>query len=91
MALIKLLVVFSLTVAFSAASSADEFGRITGLVAAVYSPFHAENMTLNIDPKQVDAQAKYLNETGVGVAFVCGTTGESVGLLFCQPTGVSAQ
>ena len=60
-----------------------EVGIITGLVAAVYSPFHA-NGTLNKDPRQIEAQAAYLNETGVGVAYVCGTTGESVDLTLSE-------
>ena len=38
----------------------QETPQIQGLVAAVYSPFHA-NYSLNLDPHQIDAQARYLN------------------------------
>ena len=59
-------------------------GNITGLVAAVYSPFKAADLALNLDGAQIDAQAAYLAGSNVGVAFVCGTTGESVDLTVAE-------
>ncbi len=51
--------------------------NVTGLVAAVFSPFTVNN-TLNFS--KVPEQAKFLNQTGVSYAFIAGTTGESVSL-----------
>jgi N-acetylneuraminate lyase len=48
--------------------------RIHGLVAATHTPFHADG-SLNI--AIIEKQAAHLESTGVGVAFIGGTTGES--------------
>jgi N-acetylneuraminate lyase len=47
--------------------------QLTGLVAAPYTPLHADG---SLNPDAVPAQAKLLEEAGVRGAFVCGTTGE---------------
>lgn len=47
--------------------------KLTGLVAAPYTPLHDDG-TLN--PGAVAAQVRLLEEAGVRGAFVCGTTGE---------------
>lgn len=55
--------------------------RITGLVAAVYTPF---NDDMELDVSVVPSQAKYLNDTGVHHILVAGTTGESVKLTVAE-------
>ncbi len=47
--------------------------RIQGLVAATHTPFHADG-SLHLDI--VEKQAAHLQSTGVGYAFIGGTTGE---------------
>ncbi|MFN0075027.1 MAG: dihydrodipicolinate synthase family protein [Prosthecobacter sp.] len=51
--------------------------RITGLVAATHTPFHADG-SLNL--AVVEKQAAHLQATGVSHAFIGGTTGESSSL-----------
>ena len=51
--------------------------RLTGLVAAPFTPMNADG-TLN--PAAIKAQAALLVESGVTGAFVCGTTGEGASL-----------
>jgi N-acetylneuraminate lyase len=51
--------------------------RIQGLVAATHTPFHSDG-SLNLSI--VEKQAAHLLATGVGHAFICGTTGESSSL-----------
>lgn len=51
--------------------------RLTGLVAATHTPFHADG-SLNL--AVVERQAEHLLATGVSAAFVGGTTGESSSL-----------
>ncbi|MCX6858225.1 MAG: dihydrodipicolinate synthase family protein [Verrucomicrobia bacterium] len=51
--------------------------RITGLVAATHTPFHADG-SLNL--AIVEKQAAHLQVTGVSHAFIGGTTGESSSL-----------
>jgi N-acetylneuraminate lyase len=51
---------------------------VNGLIAAVVTPFSEDGLSMNLSV--VEAQAKYLQNTGVGIAFVAGTTGESLSL-----------
>ena len=51
--------------------------RFRGLVAAPFTPFHADG-SLNLDV--IPAYARFLRDNGVGAAFVCGTTGEGLSL-----------
>lgn len=51
--------------------------NVSGLVAAVFSPFDA-NLELNVSV--VPAQAAFLQATGVEYAYIAGTSGESVSL-----------
>lgn len=51
--------------------------RFTGLVAAPYTPFHADG-SLNLDV--IPGYADFLRRRGVAGLFVCGTTGESASL-----------
>jgi len=48
-----------------------------GLVAAPFTPFHS-NGTLNLDV--IPAYARHFRRSGVGAAFICGTTGECASL-----------
>ncbi|HWN96712.1 MAG TPA: dihydrodipicolinate synthase family protein [Methylomirabilota bacterium] len=48
--------------------------KLTGLIAAVHSPFHA-NGSLNL--AVVEKQAAHLLANKITTAFICGTTGES--------------
>jgi len=48
--------------------------KLTGLVAATHTPFHADG-TLNL--AIVEKQAEHLLKTGVSTAFIGGSTGES--------------
>jgi N-acetylneuraminate lyase len=52
----------------------SEFNRLTGLIAATHTPFHAD-ATLNLSI--VEKQAAHLLSNGVQTAFIGGTTGES--------------
>jgi len=54
--------------------------RIEGLVAATFTPFSPNGTLAGVDA--VEAQADWLQKTGVRWAFVSGTTGESVKLSF---------
>ena len=51
--------------------------RLTGLVAATHTPFHADG-SLNL--AAVEKQAEHLARHGVGAVFIGGTTGESASL-----------
>lgn len=51
--------------------------RLTGLVAATHTPFHADG-SLNLDA--VDKQAAHLQKSGVETVFIGGSTGESSSL-----------
>ena len=51
--------------------------RFRGLVAAPFTPLHADR-SLNLDV--IPAYARFLRDNGVGAAFVCGTTGEGLSL-----------
>ena len=51
--------------------------RFRSLVAAPFTPFHADR-SLNLDV--IPAYARFLRDNGVGAAFVCGTTGEGLSL-----------
>lgn len=55
--------------------------RVDGLVAATFTPFHADG-SLNADA--VESQAAWLNATGVRWVFVSGTTGESLKLTLAE-------
>lgn len=56
--------------------------RIEGLVAATFTPFAANGSLAGVDA--VEAQADWLQKTGVQWVFVSGTTGESVKLSFAE-------
>ncbi|MFA6959408.1 MAG: dihydrodipicolinate synthase family protein [Opitutaceae bacterium] len=51
--------------------------RFTGLVAAPFTPFHADG-SLNL--AVIPCYARFLKQRGVRAAFVCGTTGEGASL-----------
>src|SRR5690348_748143 len=51
--------------------------RLTGLVAAPFTPMEADG-TLNLRP--IEQQAQLLVKGGVTGAFICGTTGEGLSL-----------
>lgn len=53
------------------------FPPFTGLVAAPFTPFHADG-SLNLDV--IPGYARFLKARGVRAAFVCGTTGEGASL-----------
>ena len=48
--------------------------KLTGLVAATHTPFHADG-SLNLDV--VERQAEHLSRNGISAAFIGGSTGES--------------
>jgi len=56
--------------------------RLEGLVAATFTPFLSNGSLAGIDA--VEAQADWLQKTGVQWVFVSGTTGESVKLSFAE-------
>lgn len=60
--------------------------RLTGLVAAPFTPLHADG-TLN--PDVIGQQARSLRATGVRGAFVCGTTGECHSLTVAERKAVA--
>lgn len=62
--------------------------RITGLVAATHTPFHADR-SLNL--AIVDKQAVHLRATGVSHAFIGGTTGESSSLTLEERRALSVR
>ena len=51
--------------------------KLTGLVAATHTPFHADG-SLNLDA--LEKQAAHLQKSGVGTVFIGGSTGESSSL-----------
>ena len=57
--------------------SASQAIRLSGLVAATHTPFHADG-SLNL--QAVEKQAEHLLRAGVGTVFIGGTTGESSSL-----------
>ncbi len=60
--------------------------HITGLVAAPFTAFHADG-SLHLD--KIEYQAESLFLSGVGGAFVCGTTGESLSLTVAERMAVA--
>lgn len=62
--------------------------RIQGLVAATHTPFHADG-SLNLSV--VEKQAAHLLATGVGHAFIGGTTGESSSLSLEERRALAAR
>jgi N-acetylneuraminate lyase len=50
---------------------------LQGLIAATHTPFNSDG---DLSLSAVATQAEYLQRTGVGAVFVCGTTGESASL-----------
>lgn len=54
---------------------------LEGLVAAVHSPFHGNG---SLNPDVVDAQASLLEENGIRLVFITGSTGESASLSQCE-------
>jgi N-acetylneuraminate lyase len=59
---------------------------LTGLAAAVHTPFHADG-SLRLDA--VEAQAAHLQAHGIGLAFVGGTTGEGPSLSLEERTALA--
>lgn len=55
--------------------------RITGLIAAPFTPFHPDGQ-LNL--RMIERQAAHLIASGVCGAFICGTTGESASLTIAE-------
>src|SRR5690554_5719942 len=55
--------------------------RIAGLIAAPFTPFHADGQ-LNL--RMIERQAAHLIASGVSGAFICGTTGESASLTIAE-------
>jgi len=55
-------------------SPLSDRSRLTGLVAATHSPFHADG---SLNPAQVEHQAEFLTQHGVRTVFISGSTGES--------------
>ncbi len=51
--------------------------QLTGLIAAVHSPFYADG---SLNAAIVEKQAAHLLANGITTAFICGTTGESQSL-----------
>lgn len=60
--------------------------RLTGLVAAPYTPFHPDG-NLNVDV--IPAYAELLLESGVSGVFVCGSTGEGHSLTVAERIAVT--
>lgn len=60
--------------------------QLTGLVAAPHTPMNADG---SLNPSVISAQAQLLLESGVGGAFVCGTTGESLSLTVKERVAVT--
>ena len=55
--------------------------RIEGLVAAVFTPMHADG---SLDPDVIPRQHRSLAAAGLRGAFLCGTTGEGVSLTLAE-------
>lgn len=51
--------------------------RLSGLIAAPFTPLHADG---SLNPAMIQRQAAALAEDGVNGAFICGTTGEGLSL-----------
>ncbi len=64
------------------------YPRLTGLVAAPFTPFHADG-ELNL--AVIEKQAEYLVRTNVRGAFVCGTTGEGMSMTIEERKRVAAR
>ena len=62
--------------------------RFRGLVAAPFTPFNADR-SINLDV--IPGYARFLKENGVGVAFVCGTTGEGLSLTLEERLAVAGK
>src|SRR5580765_6362172 len=62
--------------------------RLTGLIAAPFSAFHADG-TLN--PAAIAGQAASLISNEVAGAFVCGTTGEGASMTTAERMEVAKQ
>ena len=62
--------------------------KLTGLVAATHTPFHADG-SLNLDA--VEKQAGHLSKNGVGTVFVGGSTGESSSLSLDERMALSTR
>lgn len=60
--------------------------RLTGLVAAPYTPFHADG---NLNAGVIPAYADMLLESGVSGVFVCGSTGEGHSLSISERIAVT--
>ena len=60
--------------------------RLTGLVAAPYTPFHADG---SLNTNVIPAYAEILIEAGVSGVFVCGSTGEGHSLTFPERIAVT--
>jgi N-acetylneuraminate lyase len=60
--------------------------RLTGLVAAPYTPFHADG---NLNVGVIPAYADMLLESGVSGVFVCGSTGEGHSLSISERIAVA--
>lgn len=73
----ELLIAVAIAISLSDCCSALSVQPIVGLVAAVFTPFD-QNGSIAVDV--VDAYARWLNQSGVFVVFVSGTTGESLDL-----------
>src|SRR6187431_1246074 len=62
--------------------------QLTGLIAAVHSPFHTDG-SLNLTV--VEKQAAHLLSNGILTAFICGTTGESHSLTLEERRALAAR
>jgi len=54
-----------------------EHNRTRGLIAAPFTPFHADG---SLNTERIGDYAHWLHQEGVRGAFICGTTGESMSL-----------
>ncbi|MCC5839399.1 MAG: dihydrodipicolinate synthase family protein [Opitutales bacterium] len=61
--------------------------RIRGLVAAPFTPFHADG---SVDLAKIAPYANHLSNDGVAGVFVCGTTGEGYSLSIDERMSVAA-
>jgi N-acetylneuraminate lyase len=62
--------------------------RLTGLVAASYTPFLADG---RLNPACIDRQAEYFAASGIAAVFACGTTGECHSLTTSERKEVAAR
>lgn len=60
--------------------------RFRGLIAAPFTPFKADR---SVNLAVIPTYARFLQENGVGAAFVCGTTGEGLSLTLEERLAVS--